>query len=57
MSRDGLFFKKTGVLDAKTKAPVNALWWQCGWACLLCLSGQYGNLLDYVIFAVLCFMC
>src|SRR6202012_1914061 len=28
---------------------------QCGWACLLCLSGQYGNLLDYVIFAVLVF--
>ncbi|MES2391961.1 MAG: amino acid permease [Acidobacteriota bacterium] len=55
MSRDGLFFKSTGVLDAKTKAPVNALWWQCGWACLLCLSGQYGNLLDYVIFAVLVF--
>ena len=55
MSRDGLFFKSTGVLDAKTKAPVNALWMQCGWACLLCLSGQYGNLLDYVIFAVLVF--
>src|ERR1700744_1373682 len=28
---------------------------QCGWACLLCLSGQYGNLLDYIIFAVLVF--
>jgi APA family basic amino acid/polyamine antiporter len=55
MSRDGLFFKSTGVLDAKTHAPVNALWWQCGWACVLCLSGQYGNLLDYVIFAVLVF--
>jgi hypothetical protein len=25
------------------------------WACLLCLSGQYGKLLDYVIFAVLVF--
>ncbi len=35
--------------------PRNALWLQCGWACLLCLSGQYGNLLDYVIFAVLLF--
>jgi len=55
MSQDGLFFKSTGVLDAKSKAPVNALWMQCAWACLLCLSGQYGNLLDYVIFAVLVF--
>jgi APA family basic amino acid/polyamine antiporter len=55
MSRDGLFFKSVGKLDAKTNAPVNSLWMQCAWACLLCLSGQYGNLLDYVIFAVLVF--
>ena len=55
MSRDGLFFKSTGVLDAKTNVPKNALWMQCAWACVLCLSGQYGNLLDYVIFAVLVF--
>ena len=55
MSRDGLFFKSTGVLDAKSGVPVNSLWMQCAWACLLCLSGQYGNLLDYVIFAVLVF--
>jgi APA family basic amino acid/polyamine antiporter len=25
------------------------------WACVLCLSGTYGNLLDYVVFAVLLF--
>jgi APA family basic amino acid/polyamine antiporter len=55
MSQDGLFFKGVGKLDAVTKTPTTALWWQCGWACLLCLSGQYGNLLDYVIFAVLLF--
>ncbi|WP_255484152.1 amino acid permease [Granulicella sp. 5B5] len=55
MSHDGLFFKSTGVLDAKTGVPKNSLWMQCAWACLLCLSGQYGNLLDYVIFAVLVF--
>jgi APA family basic amino acid/polyamine antiporter len=28
---------------------------QCGWTCLLCLSGSYGQLLDYIIFAVLVF--
>jgi APA family basic amino acid/polyamine antiporter len=55
MSRDGLFFKSTGVLNEKTGVPTNSLWMQCVWACLLCLSGQYGNLLDYVIFAVLVF--
>ena len=55
MSQDGLFFKSVGKLDEKTKTPVNSLWLQCVWACLLCLSGQYGNLLDYVIFAVLVF--
>lgn len=55
MSRDGLFFKATGVLDAKTGVPRNSLWMQWAWTCLLCLSGSYGQLLDYVIFAVLVF--
>jgi len=55
MSRDGLFFKSTGVLDAKTGVPKNSLWMQWGWTCLLCLSGSYGQLLDYVMFAVLVF--
>ena len=35
--------------------PKNSLWIQCVWTCLLCLSGQYGNLLDYVILAALVF--
>jgi APA family basic amino acid/polyamine antiporter len=55
MSHDGLFFRAAGKLDPVTNVPVNGLWMQCGWACVLCLSGQYGNLLDYVIFAVLLF--
>jgi len=55
MSRDGLFFKSVGKLNEKTKAPVNSLWVQWAWTCLLCLSGSYGDLLDYVIFAVLIF--
>ncbi|HEX4154646.1 MAG TPA: amino acid permease [Acidobacteriaceae bacterium] len=55
MSRDGLFFKSTGKLSEKTKTPVNSLWLQWAWTCLLCLSGSYGQLLDYVIFAVLVF--
>ncbi len=55
MSRDGLFFKAVGVLSPKSKTPVNSLWVQWAWTCLLCLSGSYGQLLDYVIFAVLLF--
>ena len=55
MSRDGLFFKAVGKLDAKTGVPRNSLWLQWAWTCLLCLSGSYGQLLDYVIFAVLVF--
>ena len=55
MSGDGLFFKAVGKLDAKTGVPTNSLWLQWAWTCLLCLSGSYGQLLDYVIFAVLVF--
>ena len=55
MSRDGLFFKSVGKLSVRSKTPVNSLWVQCLWTCLLCLSGSYGQLLDYVIFAVLIF--
>ncbi len=55
MSRDGLFFKSVGKLSDKSKTPVNSLWVQWAWTCLLCLSGSYGQLLDYVIFAVLVF--
>ena len=55
MSRDGLFFQATGKLEARTGVPRNSLWLQWAWTCLLCLSGSYGQLLDYVIFAVLVF--
>jgi basic amino acid/polyamine antiporter, APA family len=55
MSQDGLFFKSVGKLSEGSKTPVNSLWVQWAWACLLCLSGSYGQLLDYVIFAVLVF--
>ena len=34
---------------------MNSLWVQWAWTCLLCLRGSYGQLLDYVIFAVLVF--
>jgi basic amino acid/polyamine antiporter, APA family len=55
MARDGLFFRAVGKLHPRTGVPANSLWLQWAWTCLLCLSGSYGQLLDYVIFAVLVF--
>jgi APA family basic amino acid/polyamine antiporter len=55
MALDGLFFRAAGRLDARHHSPVASLLMQCAWACLLTLSGRYGDLLDYVIFAVLLF--
>ena len=54
MAQDKLFFKRTGVLN-KNSVPGIALIFQAIWAGLLCLSGTYSDLLDYVIFAVLIF--
>jgi APA family basic amino acid/polyamine antiporter len=54
MSKDGLFFKKAGDLNNK-QVPAVALWIQCLWACVLCLSGKYGDLLVYSTFASLIF--
>jgi basic amino acid/polyamine antiporter, APA family len=55
MALDGLFFRRAGELDTRFHTPAFALAIQCVWACLLTLSGSYGDLLDYVIFAVLLF--
>jgi APA family basic amino acid/polyamine antiporter len=55
MAKDGLFFKSTGKVHPKYLTPKNALIVQGIWTCVLCLSGSYGQLLNYVIFAVLVF--
>ena len=54
MAKDGLFFKKASELN-KHSIPEYALMTQCIWSCILCITGTYSNLLDYVIFAVLIF--
>jgi APA family basic amino acid/polyamine antiporter len=69
MARDRLFFRPVGKLNAR-HVPAVGLWWQGIWASLLILprtrlgAGEggaerygnlYGNLLDYVVFAVLIF--
>jgi len=55
MSRDGLFFKAAGDLHPRYKTPVASLAVQAIWTCVLCLSGSYGQLLDFTIFAALLF--
>ena len=54
MAKDGLFFKKAADLNEHS-VPAWALWAQCFWASALCLTGKYGDLLDFVIIIVLIF--
>ena len=55
MSRDGLFFKAAGKLHPRWHTPVAALIVQALWTCVLCISGSYGQLLDYIICTELIF--
>jgi APA family basic amino acid/polyamine antiporter len=55
MARDDLFFKSAGALHPRYKTPAAALVVQAVWTSLLCLSGTYSQLLNYVIFAALLF--
>jgi APA family basic amino acid/polyamine antiporter len=55
MARDNLFFKSAGNLHPAYKTPTVALVVQALWTSVLCLSGTYGQLLDFVIFAALVF--
>jgi len=54
MAKDQLFFKNAGTLN-ENAVPEWALWIQCAMACVLCLSGKYGDLLDMVSFVVVIF--
>ena len=54
MARDKLFFRRTGTLN-RHNVPAAALIAQSIWTSLLCLTGTYGQLLNYVIFAALIF--
>ncbi|MDP1892338.1 MAG: amino acid permease [Gemmatimonadaceae bacterium] len=54
MARDGSFFARAGVLS-EHGVPSFSLVMQSLWTSLLCLTGTYNQLLDYVIFAALIF--
>jgi APA family basic amino acid/polyamine antiporter len=55
MARDGLFFQRTAQLHPTYHTPAFGLIVQALWACVLCVSGTYSQLLDYVIFAAVLF--
>ena len=55
MAKDRAFFRPLAVINRKTKVPVNSLWAQCIWICVLILWGNYSELLDFVIYASLIF--
>ena len=54
MARDGLFFRKVGKLN-KNGVPGFSIVVQGIWSIILCLSGTYSDLLDYVVIAALIF--
>jgi basic amino acid/polyamine antiporter, APA family len=54
MARDALFFRSAGRLNSNN-VPAVALITQAIWTSFLCLTGTYGQLLNYVIFAALIF--
>lgn len=54
MAKDGLFFSRMKENNAAGE-PAFALWIQFFWASALCLTGKYGDLLDYVMFSVILF--
>lgn len=55
MAKDKLFFRGAARLHPKYRTPAHSLMMQCIWTCILCISGSYSQLLDYIIFAVLVF--
>lgn len=54
MAKDGVFFRRIGELN-RFSVPQRALWLQCALACLWCLSGKYGDLLDMISLGVVVF--
>jgi len=54
MAVDGLFLKQI-IPNNKFNVPSRSLWVQGAWASLLCISGQYGDLLDMISFVIVLF--
>jgi len=55
MAKDALFFRSVAKVNPTYKTPAVSLMVQMAWTCILCVSGSYNQLLDYIVFAVLVF--
>jgi len=55
MSEDGLFFRSMSRIHPRYHVPGRAIVGQAVWSGLLCLSGTYQALFEYVIFALVLF--
>ncbi|MDH7511670.1 MAG: amino acid permease [Clostridiales bacterium] len=55
MAEERLFFKRMSFIHPRFRVPTTAIIWQAVWSSLLCLSGTYQTLYEYVIFAVVLF--
>lgn len=55
MAEDGLFFRKMSRVHPRYHVPSRAIVGQALWSALLCLSGTYQGLFEYVIFALVLF--
>ena len=55
MARDRLFFRGLAEVHPRHHTPARAIIWQGIWSSALCLSGTYGQLYTFVIFAAVLF--
>ncbi len=55
MAKDDLFFRRIADVHPRFHTPSKAIFWQCVWSAVLCLSGRYDQLYTFVIFAAVLF--
>jgi APA family basic amino acid/polyamine antiporter len=55
MAEDKLFFRSMSTIHPRFHVPSKALVGQAIWSCLLCLSGTYQDLYEFVVFALVIF--
>jgi APA family basic amino acid/polyamine antiporter len=55
MADCGLFFRSMSAVHPRFRVPGRAIVWQGVWSALLCLSGTYQTLYEYVVFALVLF--
>jgi len=55
MARDGLFFRRLAFVHPRRRVPTTAILAQLAWAGLLCLTGTYESLIEFVTFVLVLF--